>query len=126
MENIVKKFEASIQQLRTLLNQENACLKSGNFIDVKDITDKKIEALRNLRPWLEGKRLLSEEAKSLSDIQVLSVRNGMLLKAAINGAKSAADRLASLQTATSSIGAYDRNGRSLHIEYDAIKNTKVM
>lgn len=122
----MSNFENNVRELVTLLETENARISSGDFTDMKEIAEGKVLALRALEPWLKQGSLTRDDARALHNLKTLGVQNGMLLKALMNGVKYAQARLEKLQTAESSLGAYDRTGRGMHIDGEGIKNTIIM
>jgi len=126
-------FETLMRDLTIALETENARLVSGDLSDMQNIIDSKLDILRQLQPWLGGNRDLPKPSESSTELkhniyraEKLSVRNGAILRALINGVKSARARISNLKILESSVGAYDRMGRGIYIDGGSIKNTKTM
>lgn len=122
----MSNYESTVRELQTLLETENARLISGDFTDMQEIIDAKMGALRELQGWMKQGFLPGSNDPSLNILQTLGERNGILLKAIINGVKYALVRIEKLQMAESSLGAYDRMGRGMRIDAALIKNTIIM
>jgi flagellar biosynthesis/type III secretory pathway chaperone len=122
----MSNFEKHVRELLTLLETENARISSGDFTDIKEIAEGKVVALRALEPWLKKGSLTRDDARALHRLKTLGVQNGILLKAVMNGVRYAQARLDRLQSAESSLGAYDRTGQGMYIDGEGIKNTIIM
>ena len=119
----MSNFNVNLRELQLLLEMESERIRNSDFSDIKEIAERKVIALRALEHWSKREGLTRNEALALQNLKRLGSQNGILLKAVMNGVKYALARVDKIQTSDSSIGAYDRVGRGMHIEVLGIKNT---
>jgi flagellar biosynthesis/type III secretory pathway chaperone len=94
--------QSLLVSLSALLKEERDCLQNVRLSDLPNINRKKSEALRRLDAYVHqtvGRSLNSDELEPFFEqVREQAQRNTHLLGAALNGAKSAADMLAYIQT----------------------------
>jgi|GEM_PF-6809635 len=118
MERLMSNPDELIKKLRDVVEFENAHLKKGQFLPLKETTEVKQQCLTELNALL-SQNSPSEEGEKRSNglvvIRELLKENEYLMKSAINTVKSAYQQINAIRHREAKVGAYDRFGKTVNL-----------
>lgn len=107
---------AKITELIYILKEETKLLRKGNIDGLDGIIALKAKGMTELDALsqdLQSANNFIHLAPQMKQLKRLAHENGILLKAVLNGLKSARERLQALQNHEAQVGAYNRDGASV-------------
>ena len=107
---------AKISEIIYILKEESKMLKQGSFGELARILEHKNDKLAEfdvLVSNLNSKDNIEHIAPQIERLKRMATENGILLKAAFHGVKSAQERLKKMRTQDAQIGAYNKAGASI-------------
>ena len=111
-------IKAMISDLTALLLQENERIKQGDYqtLNASSIQKSvKLQALETALISLKSKTAKDVLLPYMQDMQKQVSINAVLLSSALNGVKSANERIGSILDKERTTGTYDRLGRSVNM-----------
>lgn len=107
---------AKISELIYILKEESKVLQQGGFAElpaILELKNKRLAEFNTLIATLNSKDNIQYIAPQIAKLQRMATENGVLLKAAFHGVKAAQNRLQTLRTQETQVGAYDRAGTNI-------------
>lgn len=111
-------IKAQISELTDLLLQENERIKQGDYQTLNASSIQKSKTLKTLETALYSLKSAAAKDVLLPYMQAMQKQvsiNAVLLSAALNGVKSANERIGSILDKERKTGTYDRRGRSVNM-----------
>ncbi|MEM8754815.1 MAG: hypothetical protein AAGF90_17745 [Pseudomonadota bacterium] len=102
------RWRARLSETRTLLELERRLLLKGQMEELARLDRRRSELERHLVAMPDD--MIRRNRQRVEEIRRLAARNHRLLSAYLEGARRAVARLAELEAARQSIGAYTRDG----------------
>ena len=118
-----------LSDLKFVIKKENKHLKAGELVALSETVSLKETLLSRLQKIPNAGADRDKDiavARDLETIGYLLKDNERLMKSAVNSVRFAYKQISDLKTSQSKVGAYDRQGRTLHISENRAVRHRIM